>query len=78
VTLDADNMLRSHSMDLEQCSSRATGTLREVTTRCGVGRRAGRHRGGPLTVNTSRMVYLEANAAILPRPRSATGGWAAR
>jgi len=68
VALDARvNMLRSHLWDLEQVLEQgATGTLREgedgdiadadvlVVTAA-----------APLTVNTSRMVYLEANAAIL-------------
>jgi malate dehydrogenase len=79
VTLDARaNMLRSHSMDLEQVLEQgATGTLREgddgdvasadvlVVTAA-----------APLTVNTSRMVYLEANAAILaPLLDRLPAGW---
>jgi malate dehydrogenase len=68
VLLDTrPNMLRSHSMDLEQVLEQgATGTVREgaaedlasadmliITA------------AAPLTVNTSRMVYLRDNTAIL-------------
>jgi malate dehydrogenase len=79
VMLDADaNMLRSHLWDLEQVLEQGTsGTVREgdagdvasadvlVVTAA-----------APLTVNASRMVYLEANAAILaPLLQRLPAGW---
>lgn len=79
VMLDArPRMVRSHLWDLEQVLEQgATGTVREGTPAdvadADVLVMAA---AAPLTVNTSRMVYLHDNAAILaPLLDAVAGGW---
>lgn len=79
VMLDArPSMVRSHLWDLEQVLEQgATGTVREGTPAdvadADVLVMAA---AAPLTVNTSRMVYLHDNAAILaPLLDAVAGGW---
>lgn len=79
VMLDARvNMLRSHLWDLEQVLEQgATGSVREGTEDDVAGADVlVVTAAAPLTVNNSRMVYLEANAAILePLLDRLPAGW---